>query len=263
MFYGVWMDSLYYGFLMGMLQKFREQQVIYQEDEFISSVILELEKVLNGGEVHTNLTVLNIQEEDRQRIARDLHDTSLQNLTHLIHKIDLCKLYIDKDPLQAKLELSIVNKEIRKVIDEIRNTIFDLRPMTFDDLGLKAAIERLVNVINENKVYQLDIIVDDVSCENSMFLVNIYRVIQESLMNIVKHSQADSILLHCINRDKKYLIDIADNGVGFDFSKMDRSGEKHFGISLMKERINLLGGSIEFFSEKDVGAKIHMEIPLL
>lgn len=257
------MDSLYYSFLVGMLQKFREQQILNQGDEFISSVIIELEKVLDGGNVHTNLTALNIQEEDRQRIARDLHDTSLQNLTHLIHKIDLCKLYIDKDPLQAKLELSVVNKEIRKIIDEIRNTIFDLRPMTFDDLGLKAAIERLVNVINENKVYQLDVIVDDVSCENSMLLVNIYRVIQESLMNIVKHAQADSILLHCVNLDKKYVIDIADNGVGFEFNKMDRSSEKHFGVSLMKERIHLLGGSIDFFPEKDVGTKIHMEIPLL
>ena len=57
---------------------------------------------------NNNLTIFKVQEEERQRIARDLHDTSLQNLTHLIHKIELSSLYIDKDPIQAKLELSIV-----------------------------------------------------------------------------------------------------------------------------------------------------------
>lgn len=88
---------------------------------------------------NNNLTIFKVQEEERQRIARDLHDTSLQNLTHLIHKIELSSLYIDKDPIQAKLELSIVEKSLRKTIEEIRNIIYDLRPMSFDDLGLKNA----------------------------------------------------------------------------------------------------------------------------
>ena len=79
--------------------------------------ILEEEKDLS------NLMALSIQEEDRQRIARELHDTSLQNLAHLIHKIELSSLYIDQDPVRAKLELSAVNKNLREIIEEIRCTI--------------------------------------------------------------------------------------------------------------------------------------------
>ena len=93
--------------------------------------------------------IVKHQEIDRQRIANDLHDTSLQTLAHLTHQIELASLYIDKDTVRAKLELAEVNKELREVIDEIRATIFDLRPMTFDDIGLKEAIERdIANVDN-------------------------------------------------------------------------------------------------------------------
>lgn len=81
--------------------------------------------------------VFEIQELDRRRIARDLHDTSLQNLSHLIHKLELVSMYMDKDMIRAKLELASVSKNINHIIDEIRMVIYDLRPMVFDDLGLK------------------------------------------------------------------------------------------------------------------------------
>lgn len=117
---------------------------------------------------NNNLTIFKVQEEERQRIARDLHDTSLQNLTHLIHKIELSSLYIDKDPIQAKLELSIVEKSLRKTIEEIRNIIYDLRPMTFDDLGLKNALLQLLSCINEDQKYQITYEIDNVHVKQMM-----------------------------------------------------------------------------------------------
>ena len=76
-----------------------------------------------------NMDALDYQEMDRKRIANELHDTSLQDLTHIIHQIELSSLYIDIDPIKAKLELEDVNNQIRRVIQDIRNTIFNLRPM--------------------------------------------------------------------------------------------------------------------------------------
>ena len=73
-------------------------------------------------ELKKNLAVINIQEEDRQRIARDLHDTSLQNLAHIIHKIELAGMFIDKDPVKAKLELAVIKKDLKAIIEDIRNT---------------------------------------------------------------------------------------------------------------------------------------------
>lgn len=208
-----------------------------------------------------NLILLNMQEEDRQRIARDLHDTSLQNLTHLIHKIELSSLYIDKDPLEAKLELSLVNKELRNTIDEIRGTIFNLRSMTFDDLGLKTAFERLLENINGNHIYQINQDIEDVSCETNIFLSSIYRIGEEALNNIVKHANCSTIWFSCKTQDENYVMDIKDDGVGFDFNQ-DYVKDKHFGLSLMKQRVILLNGTIEIESSPNKGTEIHIEIPL-
>lgn len=226
--------------------------------EKISSRVEKLKRVLNR-ENH-NLTVLNIQEEDRQRIARELHDTSLQNLTHLVNKIELSSKYIDTDSIQARLELSIVSKRLRETIDEIRATIFDLRPMTFDDLGIKAALERLLANINESNKFEIDCCIEDVSCETNLILVYIYRIVQEALNNIVKHADAKKIVFRLKNVNDKCIIDIEDNGKGFKENNIDKG--KHFGLSLIRERIELLNGSVKINSKIDSGTKIHVEIPL-
>lgn len=225
--------------------------------EVLSKRIEQLENILKCRE--RDFAVLNVQEEDRQRIARDLHDTSLQNLAHLVHKIELSSLYIDKDVVKAKLELSVVSKILKETIDEIRNIIFDLRPMTFDDLGFKEALERLLSDINENKQYIITSEIDDVSCENNLILVSIYRIVQEGLNNIVKHAEASEISFICRNDNHICIIDIKDNGKGFCMS--NDIEEKHFGLSLMKERTRLLNGKIDICSIIGKGTTIHFEIP--
>lgn len=236
----------------------RQNEQLNKKRDVLCARVNKLEKILNRQ--NHKLNVLKIQEEDRKRIARELHDTSLQNLTHLIHKIELCSMYIDRDPIQAKLELSIINKHLKETIDEIRGTIFDLRPMTFDDLGMKAALERLLKNINENNYFEIDSNIEDVSCETNMMMVSIYRIVQESLVNIVNHSEAKKITFNFKRENEHYVIDIRDDGRGFIQEDIDN--EKHFGISLMKERVDLLNGKITITSEESVGTTIHIEIPL-
>lgn len=223
--------------------------------------IKQLEKILKYESY--NITAINFQEDDRQRIARDLHDTSLQNLVHLVHKLELCHLYIDQDPLKAKLELSLVSKGLKEVLNEIRNTIFDLRPMSFDDLGLKAGLERLLERINENKKYEIISDIDDVSCENNFILVYIYRTVQEGLNNILKHAEAEKIIFRCKMIEDLCVIDMEDDGKGFCEELEEERGDKHFGLSSMRERVELLNGIIEIFSSEGNGTKIHIEIPLV
>ena len=226
--------------------------------KILNDRIENIEEILKNEKY--SLRALNIQEEERQRIARDLHDTSLQNLTHLIHKIELCNLYIDKDPVQAKLELSIINRCLRETIEEIRNTIFNLRPMTFDDLGLKAAFETLLENINENQKYKLIKNIENVSCENNLILVTIYRIVQECLNNIEKHAECSTIHFCCKCVGDICILDIEDNGKGFEIKNINE--ERHFGLSLMKERTEYLNGKIQIDSKIKKGTKIHIEIPL-
>lgn len=129
--------------------------------------------------------MMEMLETERKRIVSELHDTSLQNIAHLVHMIELASLYIDKDPARAKMELNSVSKGLHNVIEDIRSTIFNLRPMTFDDLGLKASFERLLDFLNADKDYIMDVEIDDVSCEtDDYFCITLYRVVQECLLNI-------------------------------------------------------------------------------
>lgn len=242
----------------------------YHEQNNLRAKIEKLEKVIhdekdfhyNSEMKKKNLKILTMQEEDRQRIARELHDTSLQNLSHLVHKIELSSMFIDQDPIRAKLELAVIGKNLREVIDEIRNTIFDLRPMSFDDLGLKSAFEELIEKVKEDKSFVIDMDIEDVSCENDLILATIFRVTQECLTNIVKHSEAEKIIFSCKNIDNLCVIDIKDDGKGFSEEEIECKKNKHFGITVMKERISLLGGKLSIDSKKEEGTHIHMEIPL-
>lgn len=237
----------------------KKNNVLYERKALLENMIGQMEIAI--GQEGQKITALNFQEEERKRISRDLHDTALQNLVHFIHKIELCNLYIDEDPMKAKLELSLVSKGLKEIVDEIRDTIFDLRPMTFDDLGLKASFEKLLENINKNNRYEIISDIDDVSCENNLTLLYIYRAVQESLNNIVKHAEAEKIVFCCKTKDDICIIDIEDDGKGF-YEEQDVKDGKHFGLSLMKERIDLLSGKIDISSLEGSGTKIHMEIPL-
>lgn len=238
----------------------KKNVVLYERKTLLENMIEQMEIAI--GQEGQKTTALYFQEEERKRISRDLHDTALQNLVHLIHKIELCNLYIDEDPIKAKLELSLVSKGLKEIVDEIRDTIFDLRPMSFDDLGLKASFERLLESVNKNNKYEIISDIDDVSCENNLTLLYIYRVVQESLNNIVKHAEAEKILFRCKSVDDVCFIDIEDDGKGFYKEYEELKEDKHFGISLMQERIELLNGKIDISSLEGNGTKIHMEIPL-
>lgn len=215
----------------------------------------------NNSDKH--LKILDVQEKERSRIARELHDSSLQNLTHLVHMIELSSMYIDQDPIRAKLELVSCSKNLKQIINEIRDTIFDLRPMSFDDLGFKQCIENYIGNLR-NSFRNLEIIyeIDDIDFEEkNLYLMTIYRVIQEALMNSIKHSDADKLELFIKKVNKNYIISISDNGKGFSVEEVINNNDKHFGISIMYERISLLNGKMKIHSNAGFGTKIEIIIP--
>lgn len=211
-------------------------------------------------------SVLDVQEKERQRIARDLHDSSLQNLTYLVHKVELASLYIDRDPVMAKLELATVESGLHKVIDDIRNRIYDLRSMTFDDLGLRDTLLNLFSMINQDGKFEILSDIDEIDNmdnqlvyeEKEIFLIMIYRIIQECVYNAVEHSKGNKIEIALKQSDNSYLIKIEDNGVGFDQEEVAKK-EKHFGLSVVKERVFLLNGQIKI--NTNCGTSIVIEIP--
>lgn len=229
----------------------------------IHSYLDGLKENLEEKSSSRNLEVLDIQEKERQRIARDLHDTSLQNLAHLVHKIELASMYMDKDVLQAKMELASVNKSLKAIIDEIRNTVFDLRPMHFDDLGLKEAFERLFSRLKEtNTSFDFETKIKPIDCKNDLILMTIFRVVQEACSNAIRHSGGNKIVVTIEQKKNNCNILIKDNGSGFSLDSVSEKEDKHFGIPVMEERVHLLGGKIFFQSKPGLGTEVLMEIPL-
>lgn len=243
-----------------------ECDALEKQINFQGNKIDQLKKIISNKSsmLHVKqLSILDVQEKERQRIARDLHDTSLQNLTHLIHKVELSSLYIDQDPIKAKLELATVENGIRKVIDDIRNSIFDLRPMTVDDLGLKETIEKLLFLLNQDKQFRIITDIDQIDREYSdsylqVLFISIYRIIQECVQNSIKHSKGNEIIVKLKDYDSVYRILVKDNGVGFDVKEASKK-DKHFGLSVIKERVLFFGGKISI--DVSNGTSIKIEVP--
>lgn len=201
-------------------------------------------------------------ETDRQRIAKDLHDTSLQNLTAIVHKVELASMYISQDPIRAKLELSTISNSLKETINEIRDTIFELRPMTFDDFGFKELLDSYIEKETEKK--NIKVIFDKycLNVKEQSILIFTFRVIKECLGNAVKHSKCSEIHLFIDDSDNKELvIDIKDNGTGFDIEEKNLEKNKHFGLIIMRERVKLMQGIIEMTSNEN-GTRVHIRIPI-
>lgn len=203
-----------------------------------------------------NKEILRMQETERKRIAEKLHEDTVQDIICLSQKLELAMLYMDKDLVQAKLELALAKKQIRIIMDGVRDTIYDLRPMIMDDIGYDAAFGRLRDMLSE-KGYDVHFDVDNVSMTDGVTALSVYRIVNEACRNIVKHSQAKKVFVFVKCNSDKINITIADDGVGFNNKK---SG-KHFGLSFMKERVELLSGEMEIISNER-GTSIHIMIPV-
>lgn len=240
-----------------------ENRNLYSRLNKVASYVKGLQRAMDADTSFNKLEILDIQEKERQRIARDLHDTSLQNLTHLVHKVELASIYMDRDVVQAKLELATINKGIKAVIEDIRNTIFDLRPMSFDDLGLKEAFERLFTVLKENnKSIDFDTDIGTIICENELVRIVIYRIVQEACINAIGHSGGNKIKIQITEENKCCKIVVKDNGKGFTAEELSDKDNKNFGVAIMRERVKLLDGIISFDSVLGGGTEIKIEIPL-
>lgn len=211
-------------------------------------------------ESNKNELVFVIQELERKRIARDLHDTSLQNLSHLVHKLELASKYMDQDMIKAKLEIATISKRLNEIIEEIRMVIYDLRPMVFDDLGLKHAIIRLLDQVNKNTGLIVTYDIDDVCIEDETISLGIFRILEECIVNVCKHAQASHIKVILKVSYPSVELKVEDDGIGFDMEEVKKK-ERHFGLYIIKERVEVLSGKINISSSANFGTKIDIFIP--
>ncbi len=236
--------------------------------DYLSNDLQKLDNHLEGAENKKNLAIqiIRTQEDERRRIAREMHDGPAQAMTNVVLKAEVCERLAEVDIQKAKLELTGLKSIVRACLKDVRRIIYDLRPMSIDDLGLRPTLSKYVESygIESNFQIELKIIGDDGRIKDRNIIIAIFRVVQESLNNIRKHAQANSvfILMECSNSGIN--LRIKDDGKGFDIKCLERRGindTDRLGIYGMKERVELLEGKFSIDSVPGKGTTVKVYLP--
>ncbi|MEQ9366450.1 MAG: PAS domain-containing sensor histidine kinase, partial [Leptospirales bacterium] len=220
--------------------------------------------------------IIEIQEDERNRIASEIHDVLGQSLIALKFMVDDVVYRLGEKDVAARDKLGEINEYINTAVQQARNISHNLSPIALKKIGLSHAIRELVNSFQAGTNYKikLDLEAMDVFFR-SRWEINIYRIIQESLTNIFKHAGATEIEIQARQIGNALLLKVKDNGVGYDREEVeaaleinkgdggdaDEADERGIGQLIMQERAALLGGHLKILSKKNQGTEIILEIP--
>lgn len=206
------------------------------------------------------LQSIEIQEEERKRISRDIHDGPAQMLANLLLHTEVLDRVVRKGTIEeATREIKHVREMVRSSLHEVRYIIYDLRPMAIDDLGLIPTIKKYINTTSDYQKIKIEF--TSLGLEKRLlqkYEIAFFRLMQESIQNAIKHSEATLIKVKLEINDTYVTMVIEDNGKGFNLSeKRDHS----FGLVGMRERVEMLEGELEIKSSKEKGTRIYIHVP--
>ncbi|MFB7138186.1 sensor histidine kinase [Gottfriedia sp. NPDC056225] len=209
------------------------------------------------------LQVLHAKEEERLKLSREIHDGPAQTLASILMRSDfLIKTYCQRPQVDAKKELSDMKEQVRNALGEVRRIIYDLRPMALEDLGLVLALNKYFKSLESYN--HIEIKFENYGYENrSLNLkieVAIFRLIQEAVQNACKHANPSTIFVKIEFFRNKINLLIKDDGVGFPVEL--RQSENSFGLTGMKERVELLNGHFKIESLINVGTTIQIDLEI-
>jgi two-component system sensor histidine kinase DegS len=199
------------------------------------------------------------QEAERQRLARQMHDEPAQALSNFILQTEIAMRLFDIDQAKAKDELVSLKTSATTTFQKIRDFIFELRPMMLDDLGLTPTLNRYIEAFKEQSGLDVRLAITGLDQRLEPYLeVMIFRAIQELLGNASRHSQASQIKVQIESSDIDVRVAVEDNGKGFDANM----GLEHgMGIKLIRERVEMLNGKFDVDSVIGQGTRISFQIP--
>ena len=208
------------------------------------------------------IQVTTAQEEERCRISRDLHDGLGPSLAAVGNRVRACRRLVRTDPQRAEKELEEMATGLRGHVQEVRALIHDLRPVALDQLGLARAVQQQVSQFDQETGIKGSFNISGDVALNSFAEVTVFRVVQECLTNVQKHAKANQVDVRFLVTDTGLQATVKDNGKGFDADGVasDAVG-KSMGLLSMRERAELLGGSLSIQSSPDRGSEITLIIP--
>lgn len=241
----------------------------------VSGVVWKIEAVQKDKFVGAR--IIKAQEEERYRVSREIHDGPAQDLANLIFQTSIAEKLIDYDPDEAKRTLQELRQQIRDCLTNVRQVIFDMRPMALDDLGLAPAINQLVGRLASRGILSTDFSVDGKSYDLPKHVeIAIFRVVQEALNNVAHHAGTDKARVRLLYTPQALSVLVEDEGRGFDADAEPEIPEVpaeeilaedaennigQFGIMGMKERAKLIGAELTVMSAPGKGTRVHLRVP--
>lgn len=236
--------------------------------EYLSGDLNQVTRILESAKNRQliGLKIILAQEEERKRIAREIHDGPAQSLANLVLRTEIAERMLNKQEFQmVKHELVDLKGQVRSGLEEIRKIIFNLRPMALDDLGLVPTLRKYVQDFEEKtRIHStFETIGKEIRLPSAME-AGIYRLVQEAFTNVMKHAHASHVSLKLQYQAQMVKISIQDNGAGFNpkFVEARSKNSSHFGLIGMKERVELLEGRMDIESNIGSGTLITIHIPI-
>ena len=266
--------------MRGQLEKFQNtRDMLEQQQALLSHTLNRLQgvdampAVSGSGEAATGKGGVNIvriiqaQEDERQRLARQMHDGPAQSLTNFILQAEICQRLFDRNPARAAEELNNLKSVASVTFQKVREFIFDLRPMMLDDLGVVPTVRRYVDNFKEKNDIniKLDILGEERRLQTHREVM-IFRGIQELMAMSRDYANASEISILLDISSDTIKITVADNGRGFDadqaFSGEEGSHDpRASALVTLREKFELIGGSVSTFSGEDQGTEVRLELP--
>lgn len=249
------LTELELGNLTPRLPKFKLPELSSISDKF--NVMAEALQNTIASNHRLTQQIIQIQEEERKNLARELHDEIGQHLT-AIH-VDAAAILKSRDIEAANKSASAIDTVAKQMMDIVRTILQRLRPSDLDELGLKPALTELTSAWSERQVGTvIDFHADgDFNQVDEVVLLTVYRVIQECLTNVSRHAQATKVTISVIKEEEVIRLSVIDDGKGFSLS----SKPKGFGLAGMNERVDGLGGKFDIDTETSQGVRIEVVLP--
>lgn len=210
------------------------------------------------------LSIMRAQEEERKRLAREIHDIPAQSMANIVMRAEYCLKLLDLDPAKVREELITLQNLVRSSLNDVRKIIFDLRPMALDDLGLVPATKRYLTEYKEQNAPQVEFFVFGLQRRlDSSVEVALFRIIQEAVTNIKRHARAKSAAVKMEFLSSRIHIQISDDGRGFEPGRVMADKERDgYGLVGIRERVQLLKGEFNITSAPGQGTTIYISIPV-
>jgi signal transduction histidine kinase len=242
-----------------LTEKEGESDFTVADQELIQLLAAHAAIAITNARLYEQSRELSILSE-RNRLALELHDAVSQKLFSLVLNAEAAATLLDRDANEARAQVVKLQELATQALDELRSLIFELRPPDLERDGLCGALRKHVDVLRQLQPMQIELKGDLELAPDLRRDQDVFRIAQEALQNALRHAHATHILLRLRAEDGRLLLDVEDDGVGFDPDAADVRSQR-LGLTSMEERAQRLGARLEVRSAKGAGTTVHLEMP--